>query len=279
MASNILGNPYEDLETSTPLDHRPCPPSAREPTWPPGRSVTLRRGVRRRHRGAPGRRRPASTTWTTATRSRVGASLRHRAPGRRLGRRSDDPTPGVPDGGVDPVDAAGRVGRIRSTRTGPHGSDGSGRTRQRERRRAVPAPAGGGADRRLSTRVGRLSSWVIRAGSRVDPGGTTPGRGRTDRASSRPSRPADTMKATTVPTAIRREPSVMAVQWKPSLRPGPYSMTPRAPRLVELDHVADQRGMSHRWRIDRSGPAGGGQRCRPSGLGALNGRSSTGAAR
>ena len=35
------------------------------------------------------------------------------------------------------------------------------------------------------------------------------------------------MKATTVPTAIRREPSVIAVQWKPDLRPGPYSMTPK----------------------------------------------------
>jgi hypothetical protein len=33
-------------------------------------------------------------------------------------------------------------------------------------------------------------------------------------------------KATTEPTAMDRDPSVMAVQWKSSRRPGPYSTTP-----------------------------------------------------
>jgi hypothetical protein len=53
------------------------------------------------------------------------------------------------------------------------------------------------------------SSWVW---AKVEPGGTTPGKGRTERASRRPSRPAPTLKATTVPGLICREPSVMAVQ-------------------------------------------------------------------
>jgi hypothetical protein len=80
---------------------------------------------------------------------------------------------------------------------------------------ALPVPA-------LAATVTTVSCWATpMPGARsdpecvevnVDPGGTTPGSGRTERASSRPSRPAPTTKATTVPTAIRRVPSVIAVE-------------------------------------------------------------------
>ena len=61
----------------------------------------------------------------------------------------------------------------------------------------------------------------------MNPGRTTPGSGRIDWASSRPNLPGTTTKATTAPTSIRRDPSVMAVQWKGSVRPRPNSTVPR----------------------------------------------------
>jgi hypothetical protein len=95
---------------------------------------------------------------------------------------------------------------------------------------------GSGSDDRLGGTTGSASSPAIvpvtdgtasaptevtATSSRVAPGGTTPGSGRTERASMRPSRPAPTSKATTVPASIWRVPLVMAVQWNGRRRPGP----------------------------------------------------------
>ena len=74
-----------------------------------------------------------------------------------------------------------------------------------------------------STRATASSpGWVVTGA------GSTAARGRTDRASSRPSRAGPMRTATGVPTSMVRVPSVIAVQWKATVRSAHFtSPTPR----------------------------------------------------
>ena len=89
------------------------------------------------------------------------------------------------------------------------------------------SPRPNGSSQRIPDSDDSIPPTRTSSTTRVEPGCTTPGNGRIERASSRPRRPAAITNATTVPTSIRREPSVIAVQWKASWRPGPYSTMPR----------------------------------------------------
>ena len=99
------------------------------------------------------------------------------------------------------------VGRSADWATGAAGAAGAAGAG--EAGSVTAGASSGGAGRSPSTGT---PTWATGPVSRVAPGTARPGSARTDDASSRPRWRVETSMATTVPNAMVREPSVMAVQ-------------------------------------------------------------------
>ncbi len=135
MASNILGNPYEDLEDLDTPGPQTVPSLGPGTTWPPagqspsdgGDGVT---GVRQVGGG------PVDGPDNGDEKSGRGGSPSPGPSG------AADTTPGVPDGGVDPVGSAGADAGTGSVSADGSGADGSGADGSGGDR-SGPAPSGG----------------------------------------------------------------------------------------------------------------------------------------